>query len=327
VPPQSPARDIGTEDTDLVILGYGDRLTDDHAVLLRVAQQHGLNAILIAPSQVSLHIDATGEHVRVDGQRFTPRAVLPRGINRPWPMMKQVLECWYSNGAAIVPSVNGADICADKITTTRALSRAGVPILPTTGIVPGPDVSLDALRIVADTQLLAKPARGSKARGIHRFDSVESAMQKLSQLHALQAGMVDHHVVQPVASAAGVDYRIVVAGRVNPRVVAATQRTAPLGEFVTNRQGANVIDFDDRLHEIRDVVDVACRAVQALDLAFGGVDIIMHHGRAVVLEVNAWPGLAVEHRGDAIANALIDEVMYALNTTDSSHVASQRSPR
>jgi len=311
---------------DLVIVGYRDRLSDDHDMIIRVAQSLGVKASLVSPSQLSLHIDDSGEYVCVDGQRCTPRAVLPRGVNRPWPLIKQMLECWYSDGSIVVPSINGADICIDKITTTRALSRAGVPTLPTVGVIPGPEISRDALNSIPATHLLSKPARGSKARGVVAFEDVEHAAQHLSELHALQAGMVDHQVVQPVASNAGVDYRIVVAGLEHPRVVAATQRTAAPGEFITNRTHSTVIDFDDRLDEISDVVDVAIRATQALGLVFAGVDVIIHDGHAVVLEVNAWPGLAVEHRGDSLAQALVQEVINALQTPHNSHVAPQPSP-
>lgn len=87
---------------DLVVLGYSERLTEDHDTIIAVAKELGLNARLVTPSQVSLHVDHSGEHVRVDGERFVPRAVVPRGINRPWPMLKQILECWYTDGAPVV---------------------------------------------------------------------------------------------------------------------------------------------------------------------------------------------------------------------------------
>ncbi len=313
------------EPIDLVILGYSERLSDDHDAILSVAREHGLRAQLVTPSQVSLHIDSTGEHVRVLGQRLTPHAVVPRGVNRPWPMLKQILECWYSDGAQIVPSITAADICADKITTTRALSRAGVPTLPTIGIVPGPDVALETLEIPSETELLSKPARGSKARGVRRYADARNAHQSLAENHSLQDGIVDHQVVQPVASDAGIDYRVVVAGAPTPRVIAVTRRIAPIGDFVTNRPNAIVEDCDDYIDEIPDVVDVAIRAAQALGLVFGGVDVITHKGQAVVLETNAWPGLAVQHRGDTLARALVNEVITAIQQKNNQHVGAQLS--
>jgi len=310
---------------DLVILGYSERLSDDHNTILSVASELGLETRLVTPSQVSLHIDETGEHVRIDGQRCLPRAVVPRGVNRPWPMMKHILECWYSDGVHIVPSITAADICADKITTSRALSRAGVPVLPTIGVVPGAGVTIETFQTLSDSDVLAKPARGSKARGVTRFTTTKDAYGHLAQSHGLQDGIVDHHVVQPVASSAGVDYRVVVAGAVHPRVVAVTRRIAPPDDFITNRPHATVEDCDDQIDQIPDVIDVATRAAQTLGLAFGGVDVIMHNGRAVVLEVNAWPGLAVQHRGDALARALVEEVINALQHDIHAHDSAQLS--
>ncbi len=308
---------------DLVVLGYSERLSEDHDTIIAVSKEFGLSARLVTPSQVSLHIDHSGEHVRVDGERFVPRAVVPRGINRPWPMLKQILECWYTDGAQIVPSLTAADICADKITTTRALARAGVPVLPTIGIVPGTDMAIEALSLPTDSHILAKPARGSKARGVRRFESVHEVHEDLSHNHPLQSGMTDHQVVQPVASTAGVDYRVVVAGATHPRVVAVTRRIAPDGDFITNRPHAIVEDWDDRMTDIPDVIDVATQAARALGLVFGGVDVIVHNGRAVVLEVNAWPGLAVQHRGDTLARALVNEVVSALQQESQPDVATQ----
>ena len=312
---------------DLVILGYSERLTDDHNAILSVAREFGLETELVTPSRVSLHIDETGEHVRVDGQRFVPRAVVPRGINRPWPMLKQILECWYSDGARIVPSITAADICADKITTSRALSRAGVPVLPTIGIVPGGDVDIHTLQPFSGSEVLTKPARGSKARGVTRFTNTLDAREYLAQTLGLLDGVADHQVVQPVASSAGVDYRVVVAGAIHPRVVAVTRRIAPHDDFITNRPHATVEDCDAYIDQIPDVADVAIRAAQALDLVFGGVDVIVHNGRAAVLEVNAWPGLAVRHRGDALARALVTEVMTALQHNKHVHDTARLSHR
>lgn len=75
--------------------------------------------------------------------------------------------------------------------------------------------------------------------------------------------------------------------------------------------------------DIPDVIDVATQAARALGLVFGGVDVIVHNGRAVVLEVNAWPGLAVQHRGDTLARALVNEVVSALQQESQPDVATQ----
>lgn len=129
--------------------------------------------------------------------------------------------------------------------------------------------------------------------------------------------MVDHHVVQPLASGSGIDYRVVVAERGQSRspIVAVTRRIAPDGEFVTNRPGAIVEDVLDPEQIVPDVCAVALQATRVLGLSFGGVDVIEHLGKASVLEVNAWPGLAAEIRGTLIADALVDVATAAVATS------------
>ena len=78
------------------------------------------------------------------------------------------------------------------------------------------------------------------------------------------------------------------------------------GTITTNTRGANVVDVVDPWDEAPGIAQVAIEACRALDLAFGGVDVIEHEGRAVVLEANAWPGLATHVRGTDIARALVN---------------------
>lgn len=286
-----------------MIVGYPERLVADHDALVAAGEAAGFRTELVAPSRLSLHIDALGERVLLDGRVHRPDVVLPRGVNRPWPLLRQLFQVWQREGCVIIPSVEAADLCADKVTTTRALAAAGVAVLPTVAVVPGDGVVLDVL--TGHEPLLAKPARASKARGVQDFVSVEAAHESLRNGRALVAGMVDHHVVQPLASGAGCDYRVVVA---SGRVVAVTQRRAPAGEFITNRPGSTVSDIAEPHRDLPDVTAVAVAACEVLGLEFGGVDVIVHHGQATVLEVNAWPGLAAEIRGDELARSLLDVV-------------------
>lgn len=292
-----------------MVIGYPERLVADHRVLLATAERAGFTTELVAPSRATLMIDADGERVLVDGSVRRPDVVLPRGVNRPWPLLRQVLEVWERQGVVMVPTVAAADRCADKVTTTRILASAGVPVLPTLAVVPGADVDLAPL--AKHGALVAKPARGSKARGVEAFPTLDQAQASLQQGRALVGGMVDHHVVQPLASDAGCDYRVVVA---DGRVVAVTERRAPDRDFVTNRAGATVVDIDHPERTLPDVVQVAVAATAALGLDFGGVDVIRHDEQAVVLEVNAWPGLASQARDDQLAKSLLDLVTGLLRT-------------
>jgi glutathione synthase/RimK-type ligase-like ATP-grasp enzyme len=193
----------------LVVVGYPTRLVSDHATLLAAADAAGFDAQLVSPGRLAVAVTDQLERVLVDGEPFRPDVVLPRGVNRPWPFIRQVLEVWQRDGVHIAPSLSGADLCADKLTTTRVLAAAGVPVLPTIGVVPDDGVRITPLR--DEGPLVIKPARSSKGRGVARFDHIDEVESALGHTRPLQAGMVDHHVVQPRASEWGVDYRVVVA--------------------------------------------------------------------------------------------------------------------
>lgn len=291
----------------LLVIGYPTRLVADQRALLEAAVGAGFDAEVVSPSRLGLEVSAAGEQVVLDGVALRegharpPDVVLPRGVNRPWPLLRQILACWQDAGVRVVPDVAAAERCADKLVTTRHLVAAGVPVLPTVGVAPGQGVALPAG--IGTGALVAKPARASKAAGVERFPDPTRATEALGALRALVAGHVDHRVVQPLATGAGVDYRVIVA-RVGARVLvpAVTRRHARSDGFVTD---GRVEDVHEPWRDVPEVVEVATAAVRALGLSFGGVDVIEHEGRAVVLEVNAWPGLAAEVRGRQLAEALI----------------------
>lgn len=297
--------------TSVVVVGYPDRLRADHDALLQAARARGIDARLVSPSELSLVTESGHQWVSVAGKRLTPDVVLPRGVNRPWSLLRQVLEQWERDGARIVPDVNAASLCADKVACTSALMTHEVPVLPTLSVVPGSGVNLSGGEsLFGSRPVVVKPARASKGRGVTRFDSWQGAEASLSSTVPLVAGMVDHHVVQPLATGAGCDFRAVVVERGHGHeVVALTRRRAPEDNFVTNTLGSTVEDVDVTSHEAQRIVKPAVSAAMALGLCFAGVDIIEHEGQMVVLEVNAWPGLAPDQRGTSLADVLLDAAM------------------
>ncbi len=297
--------------SSIVIVAYPDRLRADHAVLVTAARARGLDVALVSPSELSLITDSGESWVSLAGRKLIPDVVLPRGVNRPWPLLAQVFEQWSNDGAQIVPDVHSASLCADKVASSVALASAGVPTMPTLAVVPGEGVDLSGGEAMfASRPVVVKPARASKGRGVARYESWRDAQVALSSMVPLIAGMVDHHVVQPLATGAGSDYRVVVADRGHGHeLVALTRRRAPVDDFVTNALGATVEDIDLNSGDASHIAAPALHAARELGLHFAGVDVIEHRGAMVVLEVNAWPGLAPEQRGTALADALLDAAL------------------
>lgn len=287
----------------LVIVGYTERLAADHEVLTAAARAAGYETELVDPSRLA--IDATHPAtVTLDGAPFTPAVALPRGVNRPWPMISAVLEIWEAAGTVVVPAVTAATVAADKLATARVLATVGVPVLPTIGVVPGDGVTIMGAEALATGPVVVKPARGSKARGVEIHDDVASALDSLRRGRPLVDDQVDHQVVQPLATGAGVDHRVIVAADADDtwRTIAITRRAAPAGTLITN-VGGTVTDVDPA--DAPEISAVAEAAARALGLEFAGIDVIDHLGQPVVLEANAWPGLAPEARGTGLADALM----------------------
>ena len=298
---------------DLVVVGYPDHLVADHAALLGAARAQGLTAEVVAPDRIALAVGGAGVRVLVDGEPWTPRAALPRGVNRPWPFVRQVLDVWAADGVVVVPDPAAAEVCADKLATTVRLAAAGVPVLATLGVVPGAGVTIGP-DTVGSGALVSKPARGSKARGVERHDDAGGAATDLGARRPLVDDSVEHRVVQALATGAGADLRVVVVRRgFGAEAVAVTRRRAPEHTFVTNVPGAVYSDEPPGTLLHRAATAVAGAAVDALGLSVGGVDLIEHAGELVVLEVNSWPGLAAEVRGPEIAEALVGVVTHALD--------------
>ena len=289
-----------------LIIGYPERLASDHTVLLTAARQLSVRADLIAPSRLTLLIESDrADRVLLDGDQLSGLglAVLPRGVNRAWPLIRQICEVLERHGARIVPGIAAIDACADKVVTTQLLAAAGVPVLPTAAVVAGEGVSAESLAL-RNHETVIKPARGSKARGVEQHPTLAEAAHSLHSGRALIDKMVDHQVVQPLASSAGIDYRVVVAAG---QVVSITRRRALGQSFLTNRGEIEHTDIDP--DEVPEIAEAGQAAARALGLDFGGIDVIEHVGRAVVLEANAWPGLAPGALGTRLADALAGVAM------------------
>lgn len=289
---------------ELLVVGYEDRLLRDHQSILDVAHLEGFCAELVDPSRIAIDVRADATEVLVDGIPRSPAVALPRGVNRPWPFVRQALEVWAGNGTRVLPSVEAADLCADKLATIRVLAAQGVPTLPTLGVLAGIGTTISDSSC-ADEVLVTKPARASKGRGVKaakRSETIEELRLRLP----LVDGLVDHQIVQPRADQWGIDFRVIV---VDGEVVAMTRRHGVPGAITTNTRGSIVVDVDDPWTEAPEVAHVAAEACAALGLEFGGIDVIGHEGRAVVLEANAWPGLAAHVRGTQIARSLLRCVM------------------
>lgn len=165
----------------------------------------------------------------------------------------------------------------NKVKTMQILDHYGIPI-PKTVVVHRREDLTSATKFVGGFPLIVKEPVGSFGAGVTIFESMralKSALMWNKPMYLLQ---------QYVKYSKGKDIRIFV---VNGKVVGAFMRSARKGEFRSNIElGGKGRPVDITEEE----ASIALRSVQALDLNYGGVDIMRGKDGPVVLEVNSNPG-------------------------------------
>lgn len=186
----------------------------------------------------------------------------------------------------------------NKIQTMQILDHYGIPI-PKTVVVKRPEDVALAAKLVDGFPLIVKQPTGSFGSGVTIIESMRTLKSFLlwnQPMYLLQ---------QYVKYSRGKDLRVFV---VNGKVVGSMMREAQKGEFRSNIElGAVGKPVEITAEE----ASIALRSVQALDLSYGGVDIMRGKDGPVVLEVNSNPGFKELERatGVSIAKAIVDHAV------------------
>jgi ribosomal protein S6--L-glutamate ligase len=208
-----------------------------------------------------------------------------------------VLAAWAAQGTLVANGVAATQLAGDKFLASQRLAAAGLSQLPCA-------VSTEA---AADREAagrlgypcVAKPVGGSS--GEHTF--LLRSPTDLALVAAARPSDGVPFLFQPFAAeAGGVDRRLFV---LDGAVLGAIERQAPTGDFRSNvAQGGRAVGVVPRREESA----MAVRAVRALGLDYGGVDVITTAAGPIVLEVNGEPQFeAVEtHAQVDVAGAIAD---------------------
>lgn len=189
--------------------------------------------------------------------------------------------------AAEVPTVNRADVievCGDKLRTSLALLRAGLPT-PRTAVALGPDAALSLMDEIG-YPVVVKPLSGSWGRLAAVLRDPETARSILEHRAALSTPQHQVCYVQELVDKPDRDIRVIVVGE---DVLGASYRYAP--GFRTNVATGG----ESRPCPLTDeLAKLALSAARAVGGGILGVDVIEDaDGRPHVLEVNH----TVEFRG------------------------------
>jgi glutathione synthase/RimK-type ligase-like ATP-grasp enzyme len=259
----------------VAILVHHDAPGPQPAALAAAVRARGHEAEVVSVRDLSCGLNATGATLWVQDAPFTPRAVLTQGLNRSWSFVSGWLA---ASGLRVVNPVAPSTTALDKWATARVLFAAGVATLPVHAFPWGARPPAAA---PFTPPVILKPVAGSNGREVRTRATWADAQRDLATDRVLgPEGLVGSDLVQPQATSAGADLRVLVLAD-DP--VASVRRVAHEG-VVANWSHAEVTPWRDDV-----ATALAVAAVAALGLAYGGVDLVWHEEQWFVLEVNCWP--------------------------------------
>lgn len=250
-----------------------DRAKWEEKALKREAERRGLKVsmlnILNSVMQVS------------DGDEFQEDVYIQRSLSFFKGLYSTaILE---HHGKTVINSYKTSVTCGNKLLTTLALVKHGVPT-PKTVVAFSEEAALKAVEALGYPAIL-KPIHGSWGRLVAILNDPPSAkaiVESRAYLHPIhKVFYIQEFVKRPPR-----DIRSFVVG---DRVVAAIYRVAPEGEWRTNvmRGGrVEVCPITDELEEL------SLKAAEAVGGGVLGVDIMEGSNGLVVHEVNHVPGFA-----------------------------------
>ncbi len=203
----------------------------EEKLLVAAFQAQGIEPDVILDRELNFDVNAGAE-------QLAPGLQASKGI--PWREYDVVLERCVSTSRGLyamallnswgVPTINRyatASVCADKLLTSLALARAGVP-QPATRVAFTPDSTMQAIGDVGYPAVL-KPVTGSWGRLLARVSDANSAEAIIEHRETL--GDYNHHVyyVQEYVDKPGRDIRAFVVG---DRTICAIYRASE--HWITN---------------------------------------------------------------------------------------------
>jgi len=202
-------------------------------------------------------------------------AVLERSISYNSGLYAlRILNAW---GIPTINTVAVAEACGDKLTTSAALNKAGVP-QPRNLVAFTPESALEAIEILGYPVVL-KPVVGSWGRLLAKINDRDAAEALLE--HKAVLGSVQHSVfyIQEYIHKPDRDIRAFVVG---DNTVTAIYRRSP--HWITNTARGGEGDPCPITAELE---DICSRAAQAVGGGVLAVDVIEHPERGLLVnEIN-----------------------------------------
>jgi [lysine-biosynthesis-protein LysW]---L-2-aminoadipate ligase len=244
-----------------------DRLRWEEKALAEASGQAGLEAELV---------DVKGMALGIGGRARLGGIVLNRCVSHHRSLaLSRALE---SAGSTVINPSYVAEVCGNKLLTSIALSKAGVPT-PRTMVALSSE-GAEAAAAELGFPFVMKPFSGSWGRMVTMVRDMDSLQSILEYKEELGNPMEQIHYVQEYVRRPPRDIRVIVAGK---RIVACVHRYSPEGEWKTNVARGGVsrgFEPDRRLRSL------TLKAAEAVGGGVLGVDAMESDGGYLVHEVN-----------------------------------------
>jgi len=206
-------------------------------------------------------------------------------------------------GLNVKNKLNNILISKNKSKTLLKLQRAGVPIVPSA--ITNSEYRLNSIfNLIGENDYVYRLNQGSLGKGVA---TLNSKLSMISTFELLSTADIDPSRIifqKFIKEAGGKDLRIII---VNGKIIASMERASNGFDFRANiSSGGNgkEIDIDPKIEKI------ALKAINAIGLDYGGVDILISDEGPLVIEVNSNPGVKIEEiTGKNVVREIIKEII------------------
>ena len=250
--------------------------------LLEAGQKRGHIIRVIDYMRCYMNITSRKPTVYYGGESLgKPDAVIPRiGASNTFYGTAVVMQFEMMNSYCVNSSVSISN-SRDKLRSLQILAKAGIN-MPVTGFASHTKDIEGVIETVGSIPLIMKLLQGTQGQGIVLAETRKAAESVMSAFRQLDADIM---VQEFIKESSGTDIRAFVVGN---RVVAAMERTAPDGEFLSNvHRGGRI----EKVELTNEEMNIVTEASNILGLSVAGVDLMRSDRGPLILEVNSSPGL------------------------------------